>query len=84
MHLAFLDVRKAFDSVSHDSLMIASRRAGIPPPLLKYIENFYTRSTTRLKVGGKLSEPIRVTQGVKQWDPLSGILFNNEQTLFYF
>ena len=74
--IAFLDVRKAFDSVSHESLILAATRAGCPSPLLEYIKTIYANGRTRLKVGGKLSEPISVAQGVKQGDPLSCILFN--------
>ena len=76
LYLAFLDVRKAFDSVSHESLLLAAKRAGIPLPLLVYIKDYYSRSTTRLKAGGAFSPPISVLQGVKQGCPLSCILFN--------
>ena len=74
--IAFLDVKKAFDSVSIDSVLLAADRAGAPPPLLDYIRDFYANSTTRLKVGDELSTLIRVLQGVKQGDPLSCWLFN--------
>ena len=76
LYLTFLDVRKAFDSVSHESIVKAAERAGVPPPLLAYIRNLYQKATTRLKVGGVLSDPVRVGQGVRQGDPLSPILFN--------
>ena len=76
LHLAYLDVRKTFDSVSHESIVKAGHRAGIPPPLLDYIRDLYANSRTRLKVGGILSEPICAKQGVKQGDLLSCILFN--------
>ena len=74
--LAFLDVRKAFDSVSHDSLLIACRRVGVPSPLLNYIGMMYREGFTRLSVGGEESGPIYCKQGVKQGDPLSTFLFN--------
>ena len=76
LYIAFLDVRKAFDSVSHGSLILAAQRAGCPSPLLAYIKHIYAHGRTRLKIGGRLSEPISVAQGVKQGDPLSCILFN--------
>ena len=76
VYIAFLDVRKAFDSVSHESLLLAAQRAGCPSPLLAYIRHIYANGRTKLKVGGKLSAPISVAQGVKQGDPLSCILFN--------
>ena len=37
LSLVFLDVKKAFDSVSHESIQLALRRAGLPPPLLNYV-----------------------------------------------
>ena len=74
--LCFLDVAKAFDSVSHESLHAACRRAGVASPLLSYIGNVYRRSVTRLWVNGAKTEPIACKQGVRQGDPLSSMLFN--------
>ena len=76
LSLAFLDVKKAFDSVSHDTLLLACRRAGMPEPLLAYVKHLYENGKTRLKYGGELSDPIRVLQGVRQGDPLSCWIFN--------
>ena len=74
--VAFLDVKKAFDSVSHESLLIAAKRAGVPPPLLSYFTYFYGSANTRLRVGGQTGEVINVGQGVRQGDPMSCWLFN--------
>ena len=76
VYLCFLDVAKAFDSVSHESLLAACRRAGVASPLLSYIGNVYRRSATRLWVNGAKTEPIACKQGVRQGDPLSSMLFN--------
>ena len=75
-YMAFLDVRKAFDSVSHESLMRAASRQGVPEPLIRYIHSVYSNSTTKLRIGGRESGKIPVRQGVKQGDPMSPILFN--------
>ena len=75
--LIFLDVRKAFDSVSHQSLLLAARRAGVPEGLLAYIQTVYRTSTLKIHAGGEVSENIRPAQGVKQGDPLSCFLFNS-------
>ena len=74
--VCFLDVKKAFDSVSHDSLLIACRRLGVPEPLLKYIHGSYERGATCLQSCGEQSTPISCKQGVKQGDPLSCFIFN--------
>ena len=74
--LAFLDVAKAFDCVSHMSLARSLRRLGVPSPLVQYIATMYAYTSTVLKVGGRRSGPIRCGRGVRQGDPLSAILFN--------
>ena len=74
--LAFLDVRKAFDTVSHITLLNAASRMGMPMPFIAYLRNLYTGATTSLHVEGKLSEPLPQNRGVKQGDPLSPLLFN--------
>lgn len=74
--VTFIDVKKAFDSVSHDTIILAARRMGVPDRLLSYLRNIYTDVETRLRVEGELSEPISIGQGVRQGDPLSPVLFN--------
>ena len=76
LSLCFLDVKKAFDSVSHQSLILAAARMGMPSTLLSYIAELYTNSTTVLSSNGVTSEPVSVRQGVKQGDPMSCYLFN--------
>ena len=66
----------AFDSVKHSAIMRAAETAGIPPLLIKYIKNLYASSTTTLSGTDWSSEPIKVTLGVKQGDPLSPVIFN--------
>jgi hypothetical protein len=74
--IAFIDVAKAFDSVSHHSMLSAAKRLGVPSRLLDYVQSLYKGSVTQLKVGGVLGQTIRVGRGVRQGDPLSALLFN--------
>ncbi|KAF6027086.1 hypothetical protein EB796_014612 [Bugula neritina] len=74
--LAFLDMRKAFDSVGHGALWAACKRLGIPEHLVNYYSEFYSMSSTRLVLGNTLSNEITSKRGIKQGDPMSVHLFN--------
>ena len=76
LSLCFIDVSKAFDSVSHESLIVAGRRLGMPDVFLKYISNMYSNSTTQLSDGKDFSGEIKVTRGIRQGDTMSVNLFN--------
>ena len=59
------------------AIMRAVEAAGIPPLLIKYLKNLYASSTTTLSGTDWSSEPIKVTRGVKQGEPLSPVIFNH-------
>lgn len=41
LYLAFIDLRKAFDSVAHQTIIRVALEAGIPPHFCKYLEAYY-------------------------------------------
>ena len=75
-NIAFLDIKKAFDSISHESPFLAARWMGVPTPRLGYLGELYGDGWTCLRIGPDRSEPIRVSLGVRQCDLLSVHLFN--------
>ena len=75
-NIVFLDLAKAFDTVSHKSIEIGLKRKGIPDQVIKTILEIYTNSGTRISVGGKSTRRIKINSGVKQGCPLSPLLFN--------
>ena len=70
LNITFLHVKKAFDSVSHESLLLTAGRIGVPPPLLGYLGELYRDAWTCLRIGPDRSQPIKVSRGVAQGDPL--------------
>lgn len=75
LNIAFCDVRKAFDSVSHQSMIRACHVVGVPGPWTRYLRNAHNGITTVLKCD-PLAREIDCTVGVRQGDPVSCHLFN--------
>lgn len=75
LRLTSLDLRKAFDMVSHDAIIKALASRGYPKHFTDYIKNLYAQSTTTVRYGAS-TKNISPTRGVRQGDPLSPLLFN--------
>lgn len=72
LHIAVLDVEKAFDRVSHFAIMNIIKGRQWPKQLVQYIESIYQNGSTRIGAGPW----IRNARGIRQGDPLSSTLFN--------
>lgn len=71
-----LDLRKAFDRVSHNSISRCLKRLNISPHFAKFIMANYTEATTKIECGKSTTCKIPINRGVKQGDPRSPLLFN--------
>uniref|UniRef100_A0A6V7KNY1 Reverse transcriptase domain-containing protein n=1 Tax=Bracon brevicornis TaxID=1563983 RepID=A0A6V7KNY1_9HYME len=76
LHVAAIDVRKAFDTVSHEAIERVMNGKGLPSRFVNYVMNMYRTSSTVIEVNGETSQPIFPGQGVRQGDPLSSFIFN--------
>lgn len=75
VHIATLDLRKAFDSVAHKTIFDTITALGCPKHFIRYVKALYTDSRTTLQYGS-LDTILKVNQGVLQGDPISPLLFN--------
>ena len=75
-NLVFIDLAKAFDTVSHLSIKKGLKRKGIPEQVRETILAMYKDASTKLTVGGKTTTKININSVVKQGCPLSPLLFN--------
>ncbi len=76
LHACFIDLRKAFPSVSRTSLFCRLINLGVPYPLVMAVSSFYKLNLTRLRIGKFLSRPFVVTLGLLEGSILSPLLFS--------
>jgi hypothetical protein len=70
-----IDFSKAFDLVPHDRLLMKIAISGVDSRVVAWVREFLLGRTQRVKVGGQLSEEVRVMSGVLQRSVLRLVLF---------
>jgi hypothetical protein len=74
LYLAFIDYKKAFDSVEHISVVEALNSVGIHPKIVRLLDKIYLESRAKVKTEIE-SETFRIRRDVRQGDPISPKLF---------
>ena len=72
---AFFLFEKAFDSVSHKYLKVILTHFKFPQKLIDLIFKFLSYGKSCIKINGVYTESFTIERGVRQGDPLSGLLF---------
>jgi hypothetical protein len=75
LHALYIDIKKAFDSVQHWTILQILNHLNAPPNFIKIIEFIFNSSTTQFITSHGLTDPVKFMRGVKQGDPISPILF---------
>ena len=75
-YLAFLDLKKAYDSVPIGNILNKLYRLGIRGKCFQFIKNLYLSSKANVKIDNEYSKSFKIMKGVRQGCPLSPILFN--------
>ena len=76
LYMVFVDFSKAFDAVGRTGLWQLLRKYGCPEKFTTMIEAPHTGMMANVSVGGEVSEPFSVTNGVKQGCVLAPTLFS--------
>ena len=71
----FMDTAKAFDSIDHDFIHVAVRRAGLPAWFQQLVRALLHQVRVKPAIRGAQAHWIDICRGVKQGCPLSPLLF---------
>ena len=76
VHLCFVDLTKAYDSVDRTALIAILKNYKVPHHLTDIIQEMYTDTWCRVRTAEGTSEEFQVVCGVRQGCVLSPLLFN--------
>ena len=75
LYTCFVDLKKAFDTVSRDLLLHKIVHLGISGNYFHVLSDMYNKSIAKIKISNLLSPEIKVLRGTEQGHPLSPDLF---------
>ncbi|VDO98885.1 unnamed protein product [Heligmosomoides polygyrus] len=75
LHLAFLDLEKAFDRVPREVIWYALRQHGVPEELIEWVRILYSCPKSQVRAPAGTSTEFPISVGVHQGSALSPLLF---------
>src|SRR6218665_984687 len=76
LFMCFVDFKKAFDSIPHETLWVTMIEMGFPGHIINILTKLYCKQKARVKVAGTMSTEFRIRRGVRQGCVLSPTLLN--------
>ena len=76
LYVTFIDLTKAFDTVSRTGLWRILEKLGCPPKFLEIIKQLHEDQLGQIRLNGDLSEHFPIANGVKQGCVLAPFLFS--------
>ena len=76
LYMTFVDLTKAFDTVSREGLWKIMAKFGCPAKFIAMVRQFHDGMLARVQNDGESSDPFPVTNGVKQGCVLASTLFS--------
>ena len=64
-----MDQEKAYDKIRHDYLWKTLEAFNLPETFTKTIKALYQNARTQVAINGMLSDPYKITRGIRQGDP---------------
>ena len=74
--MAFIDFKKAFDSVRHTALCEIMKKMGVSEQIISPLRKLYQNQEAAIRVESELSEWFKIKKGVLEGCPISPICFN--------
>jgi len=75
LHMVFVDLAKAFDTIDRNALWKVLSKLGIPADMLSVIRSFHEGMQASVSSSGQSSDTFSVTSGTKQGCVLAPVLF---------
>jgi len=75
LHVAYVDLKSAFDSVDRKASWKALRSVGVLQVVMKFIEDLHTDTTSRIRFGSMMSDIFFASSGVRHGCTLAPALF---------